>query len=501
MKKIKNVSLAIISVLLFICSSIIFVGCKDDEDTGELFVFATKGGYVQVNDSKDYVQYGDEGSKSFTFTEDAIIKLKATANEGYDFVKWEWNEDFDGIDEKFDSQPQISFIADDDEIVIRAVFALNGTISYTINYPTNTTGYTIVPEYGYSTTVMLGGEFKFKVNLLEDYSNSEIVVKTGSKVLSPNSKGVYTITNVTQNLNIVVEGVTLNTPETIPTYTISTKDNEYAIIPISDNDCVVDSGSSFTFRLQLEDGYKYGNSVVVRANGVIITPNNGKYTISSVTEDIEIKVEGIVEISTFVVTLPSSTKYRIVDKYNSVFNQAQLEIEENEVFEFKVNILDNTNVKDIVVRANGTRVIPNNNIYTIVVGVNITITVEIIQMQTFTYSFDLEFEDGVENLIDLEMLGIPNSITFSIDEDEMELSEYDATKFIVTDSYGEQMTIMELVERINSIADFGLGFSALDYFAIRGNTFIMVDSYGTMTINWELLTQNQNTYTIEVILL
>ena len=480
MKKIKNISLSIMSILIYICSAVVFAGCNDDDDICKLFVFATTGGYVQVNNSEDYVRFGDEGSK-FIFNEDEKVTLKAVPEDGYDFVKWEYTDDFDELEESFSFKPEISFVIDDNEVVIRAVFALNDSVSYTILYPTNTIGYTIVPEAGYDTNVVLGGEFKFKVNLEEDYSNSNIIVKVGTKVYAPDINGVYTITNITKDINITVEGVEKNAPdepEVPQTYTIFEEDDKFSIVPVGVSSCIVNSGSSFTFRIELNSGYKYSDSVVVRANGVIINPTNNQYTINSVTENIEIKLEGIVEIPQTYTISTQDNKFTIIPIGTNSF-----EVEASTSFTFEIDLKPGYKYgNNVIVKANGTRIIPVNNQYTIISVIeDVEITVEGIEVDT----------PVIPGPVDICEITIPNSQYFSILDEYgvkiqnscIEIEKGNTFKF-KTEAINNGYTVVKVNDnRINPE-------NGVYSFVVNENTVISVNVY------YEMILPTSEDYTI-----
>ena len=117
MKTFKKISLALFSAVMFVCSAIVFAGCGDDKETSKVYVFATEGGSVQVNDNTEYVRFGDEASKVFTFREDETITLKAIPDEGYQFVKWEYTDEMDEKLEYLSTKAEISLVVEDDEIV------------------------------------------------------------------------------------------------------------------------------------------------------------------------------------------------------------------------------------------------------------------------------------------------------------------------------------------------------------------------------------------------
>ncbi|MBQ7881046.1 MAG: hypothetical protein IJ358_04315 [Clostridia bacterium] len=574
MKKLKNISLMILSAFIFICSAIVFTGCKDDKDDCQLFVFATEGGYVQVNNSEDYVEFGDEG-EIFTFKEDTKVTLKAIANDGYDFVKWEYADDLDERQEDFSTQSQITLVMDDDEIVVRAVFAINGTATYSITYPTNSTGYTIVPETNYSTTVLIGSNFKFKVNLDSDYSNSDITVKINGNIIVADYYGVYTIESVNQNISITVEGVVMNAP-VASSYTIVTYDTRITVVPLNTTGLVVDAGASFVFKLKLADGYQFSDNAVVKANGVIINPINNQYTINSVNENIEIKVEGITQTEKCTVTLAESEYFGIMQVDGSDFDTTNIEVERGETFQFrigtagdvvvkantttltanngiysvevlenivisvdvyydvvistsdayqilkedgssfdtttnkillndefrfKVNLKNPESVESITVKANSTTLTDVNGIYSVNVVGTVAISVQIVEkVQNTTYQFNLDFDEEDKFLLGDTSSDIPSKISITISEEDKKASSYKASEFILSTSFGEEISMRDLVATIDEyLIGLDVGFSGMSYFAINGSQFINLDmDTDTITIDWDLI-GSETTYDLIIV--
>lgn len=422
MTKTKKLSLILLSALLFVCSAFIFTACDKDDDTSKLYVFSTVGGYVQVGDSTDYVKFGDEGSKVFTFKEDSTIKLKAVPEQGYQFVKWQYSG---GLKEAFKDGlhlPEFDLLIDEDEMVVKAVFALDSSITrYNVTYPTNATGYTLTPKPGYTTSVIEGGNFKFTVALLPEYSQSAIVVKAnGVEVTAVD--GLYTISNITADTTITVEGVVLNPQDPvdppITKWAVFTNDTRFSIIPIGQSTCEVEDGASFTFSIELTDTtkYKFGDTVVVKADGDILTYNISYYRIDVVTKNIELIVEGIEEID---------------------------DGEE-------------------------------------VVGV--------------TYTFALDFEDSVKELVPSIVQSVPTSITFTI-SDEDKKAEYSASEFKVFDNFGNEISVKDIIDSVND----AYSVSNVSQFSIVGVEFIGVNG-NTITVNWALLDLTGGIYDLVIIM-
>lgn len=374
MNKFKKFSLILLSSILLLCSSFIFTACGRDDDICKLYVFSTKGGYVQVDNHEEVVEFGDEGSRVFTYNENSSVILKAIANTGYRFVKWQFTDDLDEEYSTISNQPEIDLRLDDDEVVIKAVFELDGSISYNVTYPTSTIGYTIALENGYSNIVVLGGDLKFKVNLWQDYSNSIIVVKVNNEVCIPNSSGVYTVSNINTNIVISVTGVELNeqeTPVDPVVYGIFTQDSRFTIIPVGQSTCEVEEGNSFTFTISPAPGYELGDNVVVKASGDVLIGNNGQYTINSVTKNINIVVEGIEEMK---YTISTQDVSYIISPVNSV----DCMVKQGENFTFTIVLVEGYKFGDnVVVKADGLILAANNGQYTIIsVNKDMEITVE-----------------------------------------------------------------------------------------------------------------------------
>ena len=77
---------------------------------------------------------------------------------------------------------------------------------YTVTLPSGE-GYTIE---SFGNQVNHGQSFKFKLNLIEGYTQSNVVVKSNNNEISI-EEGYYTILNITENQIVTVEGVVLNT--------------------------------------------------------------------------------------------------------------------------------------------------------------------------------------------------------------------------------------------------------------------------------------------------
>ena len=165
--------------------------------------------------------------------------------------------------------------------------------TYTVTLPT-VTGATITPVGGSSSPVNCGSNYSFTVILDECYTNSTITVKANGTVLT-STVGTYTINNITANQTVTVEGVQINTyTVTLPTVTGAT------ITPAGGSSSPVNCGSSYSFAVTLDVGYNQ-STIIVKANGMVLTPVSGIYTISNIMANQNVTVEGA-QINTYTIT-------------------------------------------------------------------------------------------------------------------------------------------------------------------------------------------------------
>ena len=386
MNKIKKFSVALLSAFICCFSAIIFAGCNEDVEYSKLYVFSTVGGDVQVNDEIELVKPGDEGSKPFSFKEDSIVHLKAIANEGYSFVKWEYSDDLGDKYRTFSSHAEIDLIMDEDIISIKAIFAESASIGHSINY-TNGAGYNIIPQGDSGLTVPSNGTFSFKVNVLEGYDASTLSVQVnGINIVAED--GIYYINEINEdkNITIIVKkkkfAVTLN--------------NGVGYTLVADGDATsVEYGSTFKFSLELSE--KFSNSdVVVKAKSksgdvAVLSLQNGKYSLR-VDQNYEILVEGVVE-DKYTVTLPN------VASVNIQFTDASIQVSDNKIvvvegdsLSFSVNSTnDEYDLSNVIVKADygayQSTLTANNGIYSLTnIASDVAIVISNIKVITYTVS-------------------------------------------------------------------------------------------------------------------
>ena len=480
MKKIKGFSFIVLGILV-VLSSIFFVGCKADKDYEDLFVFATKGGKVQVNNT-DVVTFGDEGKK-FTFEENSKIELKAIADTGYKFVKWEYTDALNEQPEGFSTQAEIT-ITLEDEVVIRAVFEVDANEKFDISYTSSGEGYNIVAEEGYDTSVVVGSTFKFKVELDEEYSYSRqnLLVKYNGIKIDPDHD-VDTINNINTDITITVEGVKKNEYKvTIPTgegYTITVAEG-YNI------ESVV-YGNDFKFSIDVDDKYE---GYTIKCNSSEISAQDGVYTISNITSNCVITVE----LGQVKPTIYNVSKNVDSAGYNIIADE--MSVTAGQTFEFGIQVLegyvqDETN--GITVTANNGDVEVEKNsdgtYYIENVNQNIVISVSgIFKIYKFNFVF--------ENAELLEMIAgaaenIPEAISLEV-VPQTEEKTYDIATFYVNilDESGDVVEIISMIDLINGIKEdlSNLAYSELIGFKYADSDFITFDDK-FVTINWQLLSE------------
>lgn len=480
MKIAKRISCMALALLMVVLSSVLFVGCKDDKEYEDLFVFTTQGGKVYVN-TVDEITFGD-GGKKFTFEENAEVELKAVADVGYMFVKWEYTS---LLSDELETQSEIK-IALNDELVIRAVFAINTADRLDVLYTANGDGYSIVPEPGYQTSVLAGSAFKFKVNLDEEYSNSSIIVKVNGSIINAVG-GVYTISNIQEDITITVDGVEKNKYSVnwlySDNYTIKANEG-YA------NSVVYGNEFKFTVTVNGEyDGY------LVKCNGIILDAQEGVYGIYNITSNCVISVDLGAETPNQYTISYSGEGYAIASSTHS-----NLKVYEGEKFEFKIDVLDGYVAGDISVSASGGVLVKkgaNNKYYIENVNQDITLTVSgIVKLENKTFTFNLGARDEDIGLWEVIEDMFPGFSILSIDKNTAETIElYD----LWLNVQGRSENFVDYVDSINEELQNLFSEKRVVKFTCNGKDFITFNDTH-ITINWNELISGEYTHDIVIVL-
>lgn len=132
-----------------------------------------------------------------------------------------------------------------------------------------------------------GSTYRFKATFDSAKYNGTLVVKNGDAVLVADSNGVYSVENVSGDIVITVSGLTINT------YTVTLTEGEgYTIAAADGSTSPVNYGGSFSFTVAINSGY-IADTLIVKANGTAIEVADGKYTVSNITSNITITVDGV----------------------------------------------------------------------------------------------------------------------------------------------------------------------------------------------------------------
>lgn len=131
-----------------------------------------------------------------------------------------------------------------------------------------------------------GSTYKFKVVLDTSKYHGTLLVKNGDTELTADDNGVYSVA-VSAALNITVSGMEINT------YTVTLTEGEgYTIAAADGSTSPVNYGGSFSFTVVVNSGY-IAENLFVKASGTAIEAADGKYTVSNITSNITITVEGV----------------------------------------------------------------------------------------------------------------------------------------------------------------------------------------------------------------
>lgn len=174
----------------------------------------------------------------------------------------------------------------------KTITITDGTVQQRTVTFTSGEGYSFVTEdssaiTGNTATVDYNGNVSFKVNLDNDYDNSNVIVYANGSKLEANA-GVYTIENITVNQTVSVTGVEKNK------YTVTLPENTDGYYITTVNPTVVESGGQFTFNVVVNPGYESNNISVTTNNTTTVEKNeDGSYTISDITTDTTISISGI----------------------------------------------------------------------------------------------------------------------------------------------------------------------------------------------------------------
>lgn len=140
----------------------------------------------------------------------------------------------------------ITEISEVNDIIYFNFMNADGNSNYDVFLP-SICGISISPANGSTSPVYVGGSFHFTYQLDNLYSHSSPVFMANGDTLTPNN-GIYTISNITENIVVTVDGVHINT---FPVTAFA--DDKYEITPAGTS--LVGEGQSISFRILPTVGY------------------------------------------------------------------------------------------------------------------------------------------------------------------------------------------------------------------------------------------------------
>ncbi len=163
-------------------------------------------------------------------------------------------------------------------------------------------GVSCIDSYGNSisspVTVSHGESLSFKLSIDNAYnkSNPTVEIKGSTNTLLPNSSGIYTLENITENKILEITNVTKNT------YRITFEKTEGVIYKTVKNKeftdyLDVEYGDSLEFKISLLDAYDDSVPTVILNDREAVAGSGGIYSVSNIQSDGFIKVDNVVKNS------------------------------------------------------------------------------------------------------------------------------------------------------------------------------------------------------------
>ena len=188
------------------------------------------------------------------------------------------------------SQPDLSLYPVGEKKITHDITLVNGV------------GYDLIAINGSSLIVDDKGSFSFELKISAGYAKSDDFAVKVNKVAVELTDNKYTITNITEDQTVTVEGIV---EVSVPTYKVEFKNGEgYTILsPGNDPTEGIKENGSYTFDVIISAGYEKGENFAVKVNGEIVEPDGAYYVISNISENKTITVEGVVKTSTEIETV------------------------------------------------------------------------------------------------------------------------------------------------------------------------------------------------------
>ncbi len=220
-------------------------------------------------------------------------------------------------------------------------------VQHQVTLPTGI-GYTVEGK----TTAIQGRPYTFTVTVNEGYNPQTLTVRVNGRTITPEN-GVYTVDTVTGKLVVAVAG-----PE-LYTYRVTAPTGEGFAF---EGEATVKYGQDYVFTVTPE---RAEDNVIVMVNAQTVTPIEGKYTVSSVKEDLTITAECLSD--KFAVVIPTGNTYTVTPA-------GKQQIERGGSVSFTV--LPNNPDATVFVTANGKTLTGLDGVYVLSdISENITVTI------------------------------------------------------------------------------------------------------------------------------
>lgn len=416
------------------------------------------------------------------------------------------------IDEKY-SKSSYSVYANDTLISKNA----DEKYSYTLDdevvtfeikdYVLNTYTYTFDSSYGFTlstlddTYINHGDSFSFYIST-EMYRDT-FVVKVNNDVITPNADDEYIVSNVTNDLNIVVEDYELKSYSVL--YVCGAG---ITIIGDYANINSIDHGESIDFDIEILEGYEKDTNFNVSVNGNVITYDNG-YSISNITENITITITGV-KLKKYNVTFENITGilgvendiieygedyffafaiddyYTMTDDFDILVNGDSIYIEDT--FGYMIeNVTSN-----MVITFVGVELRKHTVTYSGVEGLNISGSEEVNCGEDYTFTYLLkegyEVTSGFDILVNGNSIYVNGIITYTINDVVEDLSiTFVGVKSIDYDVVFENTTGLIVVgnDSVSYGCDYTFNFRLLTNYRyidgfdvlVNGSSILVDDTY------------------------
>lgn len=233
---------------------------------------------------------------------------------------------------------------------------------------------------------------------------------------SPDPNAVYNVTGFLIPYNTSKQiaprdtnDIQLYTPPAIPTYTITFPAlTGITFTPAAGYESPVDSLDNFAFTVTLAPSHN-NSEIIIKSNGVVLTPNEGVYTITSIVSNQVITVEGLA-INTYQIVATSGANGTITPAGTLTVNYG-----ENRTFDFTPDtgyMIDEVTVDNVAVGNN-----PQYTLNNITANHTIHVTFEAIPVNQYTVTASAGL-NGTITPTGTQLVDEGDDITFTITPDQ-----------------------------------------------------------------------------------